>query len=88
MENDTTKELKINIPESPFNVDDELVIYQDDSKEFDDPDEQLTDDELTYIAKQVSAIPSNKVGLSDVFKSAVYKKPSLVIDVLRVFAGV
>ena len=46
MDNDTTKELKINIPESPFNVDDELVIYQDNSKEFDDPDEQLTDDEI------------------------------------------
>ena len=49
---------------------------------------QLTDDELTYIAKQVSTIPSDKVGLSDVFKSAVYKKPSLIIDVLKVFAGI
>ena len=49
---------------------------------------QLTDDELTYIAKQVSRIPTDKVGLSDVFKSAVYKKPSLIIDVLKVFAGI
>jgi len=49
---------------------------------------QLTDDDLTYIAKQVSKIPSDKVGLSDVFKSAVYKKPSLIIDVLKVFAGI
>ena len=49
---------------------------------------QLTDDELTYIAKKVSVIPSDKVGLSDVFKSAVYKKPSLIIDVLKVFAGI
>ena len=43
---ETTKKLKMDIPESPFNVDDELVIYQDDSKEFDDPDEQLTDEEI------------------------------------------
>ena len=49
---------------------------------------QLTDVELNHIAKQVSTIPSDKVGLSDVFKSAVYKKPSLIIDVLKVFAGI
>ena len=48
----------------------------------------IKDDELAYIAERVSAIPSDKVGLSDVFKSAVYKKPSLIIDVLKVFAGI
>ncbi len=46
MSDDTTKELKIEIPEFPFNVEDEMVIYQDDEKEFDDLDEQFTDEEI------------------------------------------
>ncbi len=49
---------------------------------------KLTDEELNHIASKVAKIPSDKVGLSDLFKSAVYKKPSLIIDVLKVFAGI
>jgi len=49
---------------------------------------QLADDDLNYIATQVSRVPVNKRSLSNIFKHAVYKKPSLIIDVLKVFAGV
>ena len=48
----------------------------------------LNDEDLDYIADKVSMIPEHKRGLLDIFKSAVYKKPSLIIDVLKVFAGV
>ena len=48
----------------------------------------VTLQDLDYIADKVSIIPEHKRGLLDIFKSAVYKKPSLVIDVLKVFAGV
>ncbi|MDC1050961.1 NAD(P)/FAD-dependent oxidoreductase [Candidatus Marinimicrobia bacterium] len=49
---------------------------------------QLDDDDFNYIAEKVSIIPTNKRSLSSIFKHAVYKKPSLIIDVLKVFAGV
>ena len=49
---------------------------------------QLADDDLNYIANQVSKVPSDKRSLSNIFKHAVYKKPTLIIDVLKVFAGV
>ena len=48
----------------------------------------LSDDDLNSIADKVLSIPSNKRTLASVFKAAVYKKPSLIIDVLKVFAGV
>jgi digeranylgeranylglycerophospholipid reductase len=49
---------------------------------------QLDDNDLNYIADKVSLTPINKRSLSSIFKHAVYKKPSLIIDVLKVFAGV
>ena len=49
---------------------------------------ELNDEDLDYIADKVSLIPEHKRGLLDIFKSAVYKKPSLIIDVMKVFAGV
>ena len=48
----------------------------------------LSDEELNSIAEKVLSIPPNKRTLASVFKAAVFKKPSLIIDVLKVFAGV
>jgi len=48
---------------------------------------KLSDDELNGIADKVSAIDPSKRSLGSVFKTAVYKKPSLIIDVVRIFAG-
>ena len=48
---------------------------------------KLNDDELNGIADKVSAIDPSKRSLGSVFKTAVYKKPSLIIDVVRIFAG-
>ena len=45
-------------------------------------------DDLNRIADTVLSIPHHKRTLSSVFKAAVFKKPSLVIDVLKVFASV
>ncbi len=50
--------------------------------------ENLTDDDLNRISDSVLSIPHNKRTLASVFKAAVFRKPSLVIDVLKVFAGV
>ena len=50
--------------------------------------ENLTDDDLNGIAKKVLTIPPNKRTLASVFRAAVFKKPSLILDVLKVFAGV
>ena len=49
---------------------------------------QLNDEDLNYIAEKVSLIPENKRTLSSVFKHAVYKKPSLIVDVFKDFAGI
>jgi len=48
---------------------------------------KLNDDELNSIADKVSAIDPSKRSLGSVFKAAVYKKPSLILDVVRIFAG-
>ena len=48
---------------------------------------QLQDEDLNYIAEKVSKIPKDKRTLGSVFKHAVYKKPSLIVDVFKVFAG-
>ena len=50
--------------------------------------ENLTDDDLNDIANKVLLISEDKRNLRSVFKAAVFKKPSLIIDVLKVFAGV
>ena len=50
--------------------------------------EKLTNEELDSIAEKVLSIPHNKRTLTSVFKAAVFKKPTLIIDVLKVFSGV
>ncbi len=50
--------------------------------------ESLTDDDLNGIAEKVLSIPFNQRTLASVFKAAVFKKPSLILDVIKVFAGV
>ena len=50
--------------------------------------EKLTNEELDSIAEKVLSIPHDKRTLTSVFKAAVFKKPTLIIDVLKVFAGV
>jgi len=49
--------------------------------------QKLTDDEMNHIADKMNKLPENKVTLARVFKTAVIKKPSLIIDVMRIFAG-
>ena len=48
---------------------------------------KLSDSDFDSIASSVKNIPENKLKLSTIFKSAVYKKPSLVFDVVKVLAG-
>ena len=48
----------------------------------------LSDEDLNHIYEKVLSIPAHKRTLSSVFKAAVFKKPSLIVDVLKVFAGV
>ena len=48
---------------------------------------QLKDSDLDSIAKSVLSVPLEKRTLSTVFKKAVFKKPSLIIDVIKVFSG-
>ena len=50
--------------------------------------EKLINEELDSIAEKVLSIPHNKRTLTSVFKAAVFKKPTLIIDVLKVFSGV
>jgi len=50
--------------------------------------EKLTNEDLDSIAEKVLSIPHNKRTLTSVFKAAVFKKPTLIIDVLKVFTGV
>ena len=48
---------------------------------------KLSDSDFDRIAMSVSEIPKDKLTLAKIFKSAVYKKPSLVFDVVRVLTG-
>ena len=48
----------------------------------------LSDEDLNLIYEKVLSIPKDKRRLSSVFKAAVFKKPTLIVDVLKVFAGV
>ena len=48
---------------------------------------KLSDSDYDRIALSVSKIPEDKLTLARIFKSAVYKKPSLMFDVVRVLAG-
>mgnify|MGYP001419690972 CR=1 FL=1 len=49
---------------------------------------KLSDQDLNAISDKVLKIDSNKRTLASIFKAAVSKKPSLIIDVLKVFAGI
>ena len=46
------------------------------------------DIDIARIYEKELSIPTHKRTLSSVFKAAVFKKPTLIIDVLKVFAGV
>jgi len=48
----------------------------------------LSDDDLNYIADKSCSIPEKDRTLASVFRYAVYKKPTLLIDVIKVFAGI
>ena len=48
---------------------------------------QLNDDDLNMIASSVVSTPIEKRTLGTVFKKAIFKKPSLIIDVLKLFSG-
>jgi len=49
--------------------------------------QKFTDDEMNHIADKVTQIPADKITLGKVFTTAVLKKPSMIIDVMRMFAG-
>ena len=48
---------------------------------------KLSDSDYDKIAFSVSKIPEDKLTLAKIFKSALYKKPSLMFDVVKVLAG-
>ena len=48
---------------------------------------QLNDDDLNKIAASILSTPLEKRTLGTVFKKAIFKKPSLVFDVLKLFSG-
>ena len=47
----------------------------------------LDDSDLDNIAESILTVPLEKRKLSTVFKKAVFKKPSLLFDVIKVFSG-
>jgi flavin-dependent dehydrogenase len=49
---------------------------------------RYTDDDLIKIARGLAAVPEKNRSLMKLFSVAVRKKPSLIFDVARVFAGV
>lgn len=49
--------------------------------------QKLSDEELNSIAARVNNIPPEKMSLAKVFTAAIIKKPSLIVDVMRMFAG-
>ena len=48
---------------------------------------QLSDDDINAISNKIDSIPEDKRSLRKVFMSSMLKKPSLVIDVMRIFTG-
>ena len=48
---------------------------------------KLKDDDLNEIAFKVSQVPLDDRSLATVFKMAVYKRPSLIFDVLKIYSG-
>ena len=49
--------------------------------------QKLSDEELDAIAAKVNKIPIEKISLAKVFTAAIMRKPSLIVDVMRMFAG-
>ncbi|MDP6397084.1 MAG: NAD(P)/FAD-dependent oxidoreductase [Candidatus Marinimicrobia bacterium] len=49
---------------------------------------KLTDEELNSISDAVEKIPPDDRTIGKVFRKAIFKKPSLLVDVMKVFAGV
>lgn len=49
---------------------------------------RFTDDDLNRIAEGISAVPEEKRSLYKLFSTAVSKKPSLMVDVVRLFTGI
>ncbi|MCH8069165.1 MAG: NAD(P)/FAD-dependent oxidoreductase [Candidatus Marinimicrobia bacterium] len=49
--------------------------------------DKLTDEDLDGIAESVAKIPEEERTITKVFLKAVYKKPKLIYDVMKVFAG-
>tara|TARA_Y100001936_G_C16009448_1_gene632662 strand:+ start:178 stop:1356 length:1179 start_codon:yes stop_codon:yes gene_type:complete len=49
--------------------------------------QKLTDDEINDIAEKINKLPPHKITLGRVFSTAIMKKPSLIIDVMKMFAG-
>jgi flavin-dependent dehydrogenase len=48
---------------------------------------KLTDDDLDKIADGIAKIPEDERSISKVFMKAVFRKPKLIYDVVKVFAG-
>ncbi len=48
---------------------------------------QLSDDDLNAIADKIEPMPENKRTLVKVFTTAMMKKPSLIIDAMKIFSG-
>ena len=49
--------------------------------------QKFTDEEMNQIADKITQIPADKITLGKVFATAVFKKPSMIIDVMKMFAG-
>ena len=49
---------------------------------------KLSDLDLDAIADKVDAVPLEDRSLATLFKKAVYKKPSLIFDVLKIYSGI
>ncbi|MFC1550470.1 NAD(P)/FAD-dependent oxidoreductase [Candidatus Neomarinimicrobiota bacterium] len=49
---------------------------------------KFSDDNLNQLADQISSIPEDKRTLLKLFSEAVKQKPSLLVDVARLFAGI
>jgi digeranylgeranylglycerophospholipid reductase len=47
----------------------------------------LTDDDYEEIADALQGLSPDEVTLTKIFRAAVKNKPSLIVDVLKVFAG-
>ena len=50
--------------------------------------DRLSDEDLDKIALTISKIPAEKRTIAKIFGRLIFKKPSLLVDVMKVFAGV